>query len=545
MKTSSTALLILLVSIFYSSHATNYTNNGTSQAYSLIYGDTLRVATGTYRGNLNVFTYGAVIIVSPGATFKPNNMNMPSGKILNYGTCEFGSIGTYSNFRFENFNLVTVNGNLSLYDGSTQTWTNNVAATMRITGNFSMNNAVFTNYASVTVGGNFAMYTATSNYINRGLVTIAGDLSINNGILNNQNRIITDDLNAWGGQVINEGSISPNGNMTFSNGTSYTNRCLLVTNRGFTNYGNFTNNGMLWVGRTGTANDHFYNSGTFTNSADAVVRTVRLTNYSALAGGGSYYITGESLTSGTVGRSGTTTDSIKVYDVTRASSSRIFDTQWGTVHPNVVYRSFAQPDTNAVNYTGCSSYYRMDLATILPVEWNYFDAKPVQNLPVLSWSAQFEPAMKFEVERSTDNANFRTITTVYSNTARTYSYTDAAVEKGSILYYRIKATSANGAVKYTEIKTVKIAGTIGTSLSLYPSPVKDAASIQYKAEKSEPLMVRVSNAGGQQMLMKNVMAVKGTNTFSLSEAAHLKEGIYFVELINSNAIIATERFIKN
>jgi len=547
MKTFFPLLPVLFLSLLSSAaYATNYTNNGsTQQAYALYSGDSLRITSGTYVGSITSFTNGAVIIVSAGATFKPSNFHMPAGRVINYGSVDFGTIGTYGGFRFDNFNLLNVNGDLSLYDGATQIWNNNVAAMMRITGSFSMNNAVFTNASTLTVGGSFTMYTATSRFINRSATSITGDLSINNGVLTNQNRLSMNNLNAWGGEVVNEGSISPRGNLTFSNGTSYTNQCLLVARNGFTNYGNFSNNGLLWVGTTNTASDHFYNSGTFTNAAGATVRTVRFTNYNTLAGAGNYYITGESYTSGTVGRSGSTTDTIVVYDVTRSNASRIFDTQWGSVHPNVVYRVFQQPDTNKVNYSGCSSFYRSSLATPLPVIWESFDAKVQQGNPVLSWSANYEADSRFDVQRSFDNIDFVTINSQPATTSNRYTYTDNNVERATVIYYRVKATSRTGAVTYTETKSIRLANESKAELSVYPNPVKDQASIQFKAQKNELVTISISNMAGQPVSNYTVNAKTGTNLFTVPTSSGLQAGVYFITLKNETENIAVSRFVKN
>lgn len=543
MKTIYTALLIVLFTIAQTSSATNYTNTGSNTNYSLATNDTLRVVSGSYGGKIQQFSNGAVIIVSTGAYFNPSSLSTLNGKIINHGICVFNGLATSANFKLENYSYVIIDGTLSLYDGSTQVWINNVAATIYVTGDFSMNNASFTNFANMTVQGNFSMYTSTSSFINRGLLTVTKDINISAGTLLNQNRIVVDDVNAWGGQLVNEGSIAPKGDLTFGSGSNYTNNCLMVTNEGFTNYGTFTNNGMLWVGRTGTKEDHFYNSGTFTNAANAVVRAVKFTNYSTINGGGSYYITGDSYSSGTVGRSGTTTDSIKVYDVTRTNASRIFDTQWGTVHANVVYRPFAQPDTNNVNYAGCASYYKMNLATLLPIEWNYFTAKLEKNQPALTWSAQFEANMKFDVERSNDNVNFTAIAQVVSNNTKQYTYTDSKLAANTVAYYRIKATSVTGAVKYTEIKTLKTAGTTATA-TVYPNPVRNVATVQFQSEKSELQTVRVSNAAGQQMIARQVNTVKGANTIQLTEAAGWNAGVYFLEVVTSNGVSSAQRFVK-
>lgn len=538
------ALAICLISPVFSL-ATNYTNSGSSQAYDLYNGDTLRISSGTYQGGISTLNPGSVIIVTAGATFKPGYMNSPAGKIINYGNCVFGGIGTVGGFKFENYNQLTVTGDLALYDGVQQIWNNNVAARMDISGSLYLNNTILTNSSYIGVGGSVAFYTSTSNLVNKGLINIAGSFSISNGVLNNQNRIYTGgDFNAWGGQVINEGSINPKGNMTFNTGTSYTNKCLMITNAGFTNYGSFQNNGLLWVGRTNTATDHFYNSGNFTNAADAVVKTVKLTNYSTLNGGGSYYINGDSYSSGTVGTGGATTDSIKVYDVTRTNSNSIFDVQYGTVYANVIFKTVALPDTNSVNYSGCSSFYKSDLGVLLPIEWKAFDARLVQGQPLITWSAQFEAGMKFEVERSYDNANFTSVATISSNNTKTYSYTDASFEKNNIIYYRIKATSAaNGAVKYTETKMVKTSSN-STVFSVYPNPTKGVTTINYKAEKSGQVTILVHGVTGQNLLTKTNTVANGVNSITLTEVAEFKNGTYIIELINAAGTITSTRIIK-
>lgn len=546
MKTVPAIVAFLLACITTTTtNATNYINTLSGTAYSLVSGDTLRIAGNSYNGVLNSFQTGSVIIVSAGATFTPANMNTPSGKIINYGVCQFSNLGTSGGFEFVNYNVATFTSHFNLYDGAKQTLTNNIGGIITIGGNLSLNNGVLNNYSTMIIGGDLNMYRTNSLVNNTGKLTISKDLNVSGGVLDNQNVVSMKTLNAWGGVIKNQGELSPTGDMVFSAGSSYSNECLMITNKGFTNYGNFTNNGLLWVGITGTPNDHFTNSGTFTNSADAVVKTLKLTNYGTLAGGGSYYITGDSYNSGNVGQGGTTTDTIRVNDITRASSSRIFDTQWGTVYNNVVFRTFAQPDTNEVNYAGCSSLFRANIGSILPVEWKSFDVKLVQNEAAITWSAEYDANVKFEVEKSTDRVNFKKVATATSNTTKFYAHTDANVEKNTVVYYRVKAINTiNGVFKYTDTRSLKIAGTT-TSLSVYPNPTKDIATVQYKSDKTEALTIRISNAAGLQVALKNVTASKGLNAFTLTEMSQLKAGVYVAELINSNAVIASVKIIKN
>ena len=100
--------------------------------------------------------------------------------------------------------------------------------------------------------------------------------------------------------------------------------------------------------------------------------------------------------------------------------------------------------------------------------------------------------------------------------------------------------------RLTDLRDVTgVSENLSKAISVYPNPVRDVVSVQYHSAKNEPLTIRISNAGGQKLAIKTVLAVKGTNAFSLTETAQLKAGIYFVELINSNEVIGTQRFIKN
>src|SRR5689334_15860499 len=96
----------------------------------------------------------------------------------------------------------------------------------------------------------------------------------------------------------------------------------------------------------------------------------------------------------------------------------------------------------------------------------------VQNEPVLNWSAEYETDMKFELERSYNNADFSVIKTVTSNPTAAYTYTEASVNKNqSAAYYRIKGSSRDGSIKYSETRMLKLTSASSTlSVSVYPNP---------------------------------------------------------------------------
>ncbi len=540
----------LALSFYTSTYAINYINNGTSQVYSLLNGDTLRIARNTFTGIINVFPANAVIVVVSGAVFQPADMGglyNPAGKIINHGAMRFTNASlSGGGFALNNFGLMTVTGNVDLTNDTRKVWTNHVAATININGNLTMTaNAELNNYAGLYVSGSVNMSSSSVQMNNMGLLRAGANVSVSDGVFNNLNRLDATNINISGGQFNNTGGINLNGAIALSGGINNANNCVLITQTGFTNSTAYTNNGLLWVGRTGTAADYFSNSGTFTGTAGSAVRTVRFTNNATINGSSRLYIEGESGTSGPIGRSGNTSDSIIVYDVTRTNPTLILDVQSAAVRNNVVYRPFARPDTNAINYTGCSSYFRSNLSVLLPIEWRYFDLKAANSQAVISWGAANDAAVSYAVERSYDNSRFVTIGTVAANNTKNYTYTDASVRRNTIVYYRVKAVTGGNQVRYTETKMLRTdaSSTSKASIAIHPNPVKSAATISFTVSNAGNVKVMVKNITGQALLSKTVNTIKGINHIDMTELTSLKAGMYFLE-ITDGATTTSERFIK-
>ncbi|HEU4470846.1 MAG TPA: T9SS type A sorting domain-containing protein [Flavisolibacter sp.] len=554
MKTVIFSILFsLLLSLSFSAaKAVNYSNTGTNQAYSLSSGDTLRILEGTYSGSINNLPNGAVIIVSANARFRPSSINFwtPAGRIVNNGKVQFDySIGVGGHFSFENNGEVAIQGDLSFYNGANKTWTNKSGSSLTVSGSISLGtNTTIQNDAKLSVGGSINLDANNSSLTNTGILFVTGNLN-SNGQLNNQNTLnIAGNLNQWNGSLSNTGSIHQSGTFTISSGMTYVNQCELITKGGINNNGTFQNNGLVWAGTSNTAADQLTNSGSFINAANAKVRTATFTNYGSFTGAGFIYVTGQTTlgSNGVIGIGTSTLDTIKVYDLTRTNASNIFDNQWGTVRPNTVYRAFAEPDS-IESYPGCSQAYKITAASApLPVKWNYFHVKMLQDQPVLYWSADYEPGMLFEIQRSYDNVNFTVISNATSNNTAAYSFADAGIDRHQVaVYYRIKGVSAvDGDVKYTDTRMIRIAEAKTATLSLYPNPTRNNAAVNYKSSQTEQLIIRIKSANGQQIYMKNVVATAGSNRFELGETSQLKSGIYFVELIKGMEIIAAEKLVK-
>lgn len=549
-----TVIRTLLTSLFvtclfaFSSKATNYTNYGTFVTYTLKSGDTLRIAQGNYTGVITSLQAGAVIIVAQNATFSPTVLNLfaPAGRIINNGTCNLSSLGIGAGFSLYNYATVNVQGDMDFYSGAAKIVENYLGGMISVNGDISLNdNTTINNSGIINVVNDLNLYSSTARVTNRSVMLVSGNVN-SQGILNNENVLrITGNLNYWGGQLNNTGEITPRGSFSIGNGLTYTNTCRMITKGAINNYGTLRNEGLIWAGTTNTSADNFTNSGNYIGKAGSKLRAVTFVNYGSMTGSGFFYATGVTTLGGSAsaGVSGVTTDSIFIFDATRSNPSRIFDNQWGTVRPNAVFRAFAQPDTLQL-FNTCSDIFKTH--AILPIKWNYFNVKMVQQQPLLTWSAEYEAGMRFEIERSYDNTNFTVISSMAADNAGSYSFTDVNADlNNATVSYRIKGVStASGVVKYTEIRMIRSRETQTATISLYPNPTVDRAFISYKSSGNERVTVQVKSANGQQLSTSTLSFSTGINRVELSEVKRLKPGMYVVDVMSNGNIIASEKLVK-
>lgn len=505
-------------------YSQTYVNNGTATNYNLGNGDSLYIQSGTYTGNITQFHKNAKITVAAGATFQPGSFNNPKGTLIVLGTAKFSTLNSNNNFGLENYGITEVSGTTDM-NGGNQNWNNYYGATLKFTGNVTMNNgADLDNDGTITAGAAFTMNNG-SEFINNNIITITGAFTSNGGDFTNLGKLET-------------------GAITFNSGSSFINNCRLVINGNITN-NNVTiiNDGLIWIPAQ-YSSATITNSGTINNTANGKIKARNFTNYGTLTGKGYYYFTGTTYNSGTVGVSGTTTDTIKIFDATRTSSSTIFDTQWGTVRQNAIFSSFAAPDTvNA--YPSCGLRYTSG-NTALPVKWNFFYVNVSDNKPVLTWSSEQDPGTVFDIQRSYDGVNFTTVSLVPAVNGKTsYQLEDKQVNTQlAAVYYRINAIEPTGASKISETKVVRFSNKQGVSVQTSPNPFTSQFSIHYQSAEKGNLVIRVYSMTGQLQTTKTVTVSKGFNSIAVTEAASLAKGFYMVQLTSNNNLVASEKIVK-
>jgi hypothetical protein len=539
-----TLSLVLTVSAFAfgkSLFAATIIDNGTNTNYNLTSADSLVIATGTYTGNISAFPSGAKITVTFFATFQPASMpNNAAGKIYVFGTFTFtSSLTTNTNFTIYNFGIVTL-GTVTI-KGRDQVWTNHYGGMINFTGNVTMNgtpidddNNVLYNYETVNCSANFQMNSGSrlNNYKN---FYVSGNTIVSGGTLNNIGKFET-----IGSISINSGTQAVN------------NYCRMISSGGiFISTGNMFNYSYLWARNDLGLGDITISSGSLVNiPVGGYVpiihgRSLIHSGSATITGSGNLYFYGSTTKTGAgfTGTSGITTDTLKMNDITRVNTTIFYDAQTATVYPNAIYNVWGVPDSTRLYVIGCSLEINLEIP--LAINWNYFFVNLANDLPLLTWSAEFAQGTVFEIQRSYDGRNFSTINVLpYEVSLSTYEYKDRVVDTHvPIVYYRIKSIELGGIEKFTQTRIVKFNNKPGSIYSA-PNPFTNNFIINYRAAGRETITIRMFNVSGQQMLVKNVTVDEGDNNINITEAAQLAKGIYVIQVNKGHHMISSSKIIK-
>lgn len=167
--------------------------------------------------------------------------------------------------------------------------------------------------------------------------------------------------------------------------------------------------------------------------------------------------------------------------------------------------------------------YQQVNPTPLPVQLVAFTAHATSPVTVtLAWQTASEvTSTYFEVERSTDGMRFASLGRIAaagtSTTARTYTYTDAAVP-ASTLYYRLHQIDQDGTATYSPVRLARLAET--SRLALSPNPAQHGAS--YLSGVTPGAAVWVLDTLGQ------VVRVTTADQAGTAVLAGLPAGLYLV-----------------
>ncbi len=179
---------------------------------------------------------------------------------------------------------------------------------------------------------------------------------------------------------------------------------------------------------------------------------------------------------------------------------------------------------------------------VLPLTLLDFNVKPQEgNINVLWQTANEINFSRFELQRSADAQNFKTIAEIKGKGSGDYVFTDTEVEPFKVYYYRLKLLDKNGNFTYSNIKSASIVGK--NEAQIYPNPTSGILNLSIKSNSVANINFDVINISGQIILNKSAGLNEGQNTIEIS-TSDFPVGSYSVRF-NSGLDLPALRFVKN
>lgn len=182
----------------------------------------------------------------------------------------------------------------------------------------------------------------------------------------------------------------------------------------------------------------------------------------------------------------------------------------------------------------------------LPVTFANVSAKEANGKVAVNWSNLTESEINYyEIERSTDGANFTSIGRVAPKandfSSQNYSFTDAA--PNAVNYYRVKAVEFAGTYKTSVILKVSNQ-TTGKSFQVYPNPVQNkVVTIQTNNIQGGVYSAQVVTMSGQVLMNKSITFQSGSSQ-SFELPANINPGTYLLRIQNGETNSVTTLFVK-
>ena len=177
----------------------------------------------------------------------------------------------------------------------------------------------------------------------------------------------------------------------------------------------------------------------------------------------------------------------------------------------------------------------------LPVNFIDFKARMINTNNVqLSWEIGTNQNLdRFEIERSIDGTNFKSLGSVTAN--QPFSFVDYAPQIGNN-YYRIKQIDKDGQFLYSKVVNLEF-NPDKVGVIVRPNPVIDQLHIQLTGHNNQPVTVHITDIQGRTIYNK---IYKSGNLSDLTiDAGGWKKQMYILKVYRNNSdIMAVERFVK-
>jgi Secretion system C-terminal sorting domain len=174
---------------------------------------------------------------------------------------------------------------------------------------------------------------------------------------------------------------------------------------------------------------------------------------------------------------------------------------------------------------------------LLPVKFTKFTAVATANTTNLQWAIEnANDVQYFDVEKSTDAAQYFKISSLQPNSTNSYSFKEFNNFTAKS-YYRIKATLKDGTVKYSEVRL--ISKQTNDEVLVYPNPVVNRLEVQLPFGNKYS-QYEIINTIGKSIISNNI--AKEVNNVEI-QLNNLPAGMYTLKLISKDKLIY-KNFVK-
>jgi hypothetical protein len=185
--------------------------------------------------------------------------------------------------------------------------------------------------------------------------------------------------------------------------------------------------------------------------------------------------------------------------------------------------------------------------SVLPVNLTSFQGNVnANNKTKLQWRVgSNEVINQFEVERSYDGKEFRTVGLVFTSETKgveDYMFYETIPTFEKVMY-RLKITSKSNEVSYSRILTFQNKISTGNHLKIIGNPVTDQLVLSYTAAIDKMIDIKIYDMTGRLIMTNKTNSFKGDNMISFPLASNMKTSMYTIE-VNNGTDIQTKKFIK-
>ncbi len=188
--------------------------------------------------------------------------------------------------------------------------------------------------------------------------------------------------------------------------------------------------------------------------------------------------------------------------------------------------------TNMTGVTKRRSCFPYPSCGVTPVKLLSFNGNVIENKPNLYWNTASEENFDhFEIERSIDAANFKTITEVRSKATNgngaSYTIIDAYPYAG-VNFYRLKMVDRDGSFAYSDIIKLETIKKQIAVIQLYPNPANEFVNVDVQSDKKQKVNLAIYDMMGKQLTQNTISLNEGINN-TIVDLKTLTGGVYILQ----------------